>query len=44
MRVKFVSGDETEEFEYEDGTPPEEIDYDYQEWNVNLGNGWSIDD
>ena len=44
MLVTFVSGNETEEFEYPDGTPTEEIDYDYQEWNANLGNGWSVDD
>ena len=39
--VKFVSGEEMEEFEYPDDTPDEDIDYDYQQWNANLGNGWS---
>ena len=41
MIVKFVSGEEIEEFEYPNDTSDEEIDYDYQQWNVNLGNGWS---
>lgn len=41
--VKFVSGEEMEEFEYPDDTPDEDIDYDYQNWNANLGNGWSKD-
>ncbi len=37
MIVIFVSGDAKEEFEY----PDEDIDYDYQCWNVNQGNGWN---
>lgn len=41
MLVKFVSGDESEEFEYSDDTSDEDIDYEYQLWNANLGNGWS---
>ena len=31
MLVTFVSGNETEEFEYPDDTPNEDIDYDYQQ-------------
>ena len=41
MLVTFVAGEETEKFEYPDDTPEEDIDYDYQQWNANLGNGWS---
>lgn len=41
MIVTFVAGEETEEFEYPNDTPDEDIDYDYQRWNANLGNGWS---
>ena len=41
MIVRFVAGEETEEFEYPNDTPDEDIDYDYQRWNANLGNGWS---
>mgnify|MGYP003256352214 FL=1 len=44
MIVTFVSGNETEEFEYPDNTSEEDIDYDYQQWNANLGNGWSKED
>ena len=40
MIVIFVSGDAKEEFEYPDDTPDEDIDYDYQCWNVNQGKGW----
>ena len=41
MIVTFVAGEETEEFEYTNDTPDEDIDYDYQRWHANLGNGWS---
>lgn len=41
MIVRFVAGEEIEEFEYPNDTPDEDIDYDYQRWNANLGNGWS---
>ena len=41
MLVKFVSGDESEEFEFPADTSNEDIDYEYQVWNANLGNGWS---
>ena len=41
MIVRFVAGEEIEEFEYPNDTPDEDIDYDYQQWNANLGNGWS---
>lgn len=40
MTVKFISGEETEDFYYPDNTSDEDIDYDYQQWNANLGNGW----
>lgn len=33
MIVRFVAGEETEEFEYQNDTPDEDIDYDYQ-WNT----------
>lgn len=38
MIVRFVAGEETEEVEYPNDTPDEDIDYDYQQWNANLGN------
>ena len=41
MIVTFVAGEEIEEFEYPNDIPDEDIDYDYQQWNANLGNGWS---
>lgn len=41
MIVRFVAGEKTEEFEYPNDTPDEDIDYDYQQWTANLGNGWS---
>lgn len=41
MLVTFIAGEETEKFEYPDDTPEEDIDYDYQQWNANWGNGWS---
>ena len=39
MIVTFVAGEETEEFEYPNDVSDEDIDYDYQQWNANLGNG-----
>lgn len=35
-KLEFSGGTKTEEFEYPDDTPEEDINYDYQLWN-----GWS---